>query len=157
MACQKYELLILEYVDGTLSAEDRRELESHFRGCEPCTRFRRLQEKVDVMLASAIACPPLSNGFKERMMRRAVLDRAERRRLWQLPELFTLVGYISIAAAVGVVLQYLLVLVSTAYPPKISLDSTLVYSTWALCVAFFLAAIRIMTGRTRERKTDSGG
>ena len=38
MSCQDYRQLMTGYIDGELSDAQRRELESHLRACEACTR-----------------------------------------------------------------------------------------------------------------------
>src|ERR1700735_3215584 len=39
MTCAEFEILLCDYVDGTLRAEERTALQSHLAGCEACKQL----------------------------------------------------------------------------------------------------------------------
>ncbi len=64
--CEKYELWIDEYIDGSLSADRRRELESHLESCESCKN----EYKLALALRAAVknAEEELPEGLHGRIM-----------------------------------------------------------------------------------------
>lgn len=63
MDCYEIEERILEGFEGTLSSEEKEQLESHLSACPRCAQFAALQRELDVRLQEGIASPLLSPSF----------------------------------------------------------------------------------------------
>lgn len=106
MACPEFEDLILDYCEGAASPADRALLESHVAACDGCRAFLAGQQELDVRLAESLVPPELSPAFASRLAACIAGQRRPPRLLW-LPRILDGVGYISVAAAAGFLLQQL--------------------------------------------------
>ena len=103
MPCRRFEDLILEYCEDTISAEDRGRVETHLQECAECRAFFEIQREVETALPEAIGKPALSAGFSQRVMRRVEWEREGR---WDwVPDILDVFGYSALAAIGGVTLQ----------------------------------------------------
>ncbi len=68
--------LLTEFLEGTLSPEDQKELERHFAACPPCLDFLRSYREAPRICreATAVSAPP---EVRERL-RRFLSDRKKR-------------------------------------------------------------------------------
>ena len=141
MACQEFEPLIIDYFDNALSARERREVELHLESCASCRAFWERQKEIDGTLASSVTAPLLSHGFKDRLLRRVDLQRAEGRTFRYLPDLMNLAAGLSVATVSGILLQYFISPLLEA-PPSLALSNTaFVYSSLVISSLFFCGSL----------------
>ena len=138
MACHSFESLILARLDGTLSEESRRELESHLEICSSCRKFQASQERLDAMLSENLTAPPLPGGFKERVLRRVEVEERKEERFRFLPHLLDPIGYFILAVVAGSFLQYLFAPLADYHPDPGRPDVLIVFASWLASGVFLL-------------------
>ena len=104
MSCEHFEDLILDEIDGRLSAESAAGLAEHLRGCEECRGFRAAQQALDSELAG-IRVPRTDSAFAARVLER--VDGLPRHFVLRLSAVFELAALGSVAAAGGIAVQVL--------------------------------------------------
>ncbi|MEO8426388.1 MAG: anti-sigma factor [Verrucomicrobiota bacterium] len=70
MACPDYEARIMDWLDGELSAVERKSLENHVGGCAACRDFAEELKSLDAVLTSTIRRPILPENFKSKILGR---------------------------------------------------------------------------------------
>jgi Putative zinc-finger len=75
MDCLDYKEIISAHVDGTLSAEEKPEVQSHLDQCPKCEQFFRWETEVKKLLRQKLSPIAVQPRFKE-----ALLERLERER-----------------------------------------------------------------------------
>jgi anti-sigma factor RsiW len=106
MACPEFEDLILDYCEGASSPADRALLESHVAACVGCREYLAEQQELDLRIAKSLAQPTLSPAFAANLSARIAVERRtpQSRRL---PAILDAIGYLSIAATAGYLIQQL--------------------------------------------------
>jgi anti-sigma factor RsiW len=74
MACPEFEDRIIDWLDGELSAVERKTVENHVAACAACCNFAEELKSLDAVLASTIQRPALPGDFKSKMLRRVALE-----------------------------------------------------------------------------------
>ena len=106
MACPEFEDLILDFCEGAASPPDAALLQSHIATCAACRAYLAGQQELDLRLAKSLTQPTLSPSFAGRLAARiAAQPRAPQFR-W-IPRILDGIGYLSMAAAAGYLLQQL--------------------------------------------------
>lgn len=106
MACTEFEDLILDYCDGAASPADSALLESHIAACTACRAYLAEQQELDLRLAKSLPQPELSANFRPLLDARIDTERRAPRFEW-LPRLLDGIGYVSLSAVGGYLLQQL--------------------------------------------------
>jgi anti-sigma factor RsiW len=70
MACEVFEIRILEYVENTLPLVERAAIENHLADCAACQAFARDLRQIDAALTSGIKVPGMSAEFNRRLWQR---------------------------------------------------------------------------------------
>ena len=70
MNCSEFEILLCDYVDGTLDAPRKQALEAHQRECAACAEFARRHRALDSRFSNALIPPELSANFRSRLKSR---------------------------------------------------------------------------------------
>jgi anti-sigma factor RsiW len=66
LTCRKVTEILIDYVDGTLSIEQRNVLERHLCGCVPCAIYMHTYHDT-IRLTHALPDEPLPTEFAERL------------------------------------------------------------------------------------------
>jgi anti-sigma factor RsiW len=106
MACPEFEDLILDYCEAAAPPADSALLEAHVAGCAGCRGYLAAQQELDLRLSKAITRPALSPAFARRLAARISGERRAPRFRW-LPRMLDGIGYLSVAAAAGCLIQQL--------------------------------------------------
>ena len=72
LTCRKVTEILIDYVDGTLSTEDRSLLERHLCGCVPCAIYMHTYHDT-IRLTRALPNEPLPPEFAARL--KSMIDR----------------------------------------------------------------------------------
>lgn len=106
MACPEFVDLIVDYCDSAASSADSALLRSHLAACAQCRSFLAQQQELDRRLVRWLAAPSPSAAFHRQLAQRIA---AERRapRFRRLPRVLDGIGYLSMAAAAGYLIQQL--------------------------------------------------
>jgi anti-sigma factor RsiW len=70
MACDEFEILILEYLENQLSPAERSAVETHLASCANCQAFARQLNQLNAALTRGIKSPKLSPEFNARLQQR---------------------------------------------------------------------------------------
>ena len=70
MNCQQARQILLDSLDGPITAEPRLLMESHISQCEACRRFAEVQRRIDARLTAAAPLAGLSSGFRTSLRRK---------------------------------------------------------------------------------------
>jgi anti-sigma factor RsiW len=106
MACPEFEDLILDYCEGASSPTDRALLESHIAACILCRESLAEQQELDLRLAKSLTQPALSPAFAADLAARIAGERRTPQ-FRRIPAVLDAVGYLSIAATAGYLIQQL--------------------------------------------------
>lgn len=98
MACDQFDNLIVEYCEGSISPDARRQLESHMAACADCRAFLAIQKNLDARLTRAIVPPQVPANFKRRVLVE-IEARPEKLRFTDFAEALDWFGYSSLALA----------------------------------------------------------
>ena len=119
MACDRFEALILDALDGALAPADRAALDEHLAGCGACRAFQDEQARLDAALAAAITAPSLSPTFKQQVLSRVDVMSARPARGALLLGILQAIASAASAAAAALLLRYvILALPSFAETPE---------------------------------------
>jgi anti-sigma factor RsiW len=97
MDCYEMQERILEGFEGSLTPEEKGQLESHLSECPRCAQFAAIQSQLDVRLQEAISPPQLRPSFRVGLHARMAQVRREPWPDW-LPDVAHLAGS---AVAIG--------------------------------------------------------
>lgn len=71
LRCREVLELLSDYVDGSLAAGRRQEVERHLKGCRVCEQFGgEIAAMVDMIRNKLAEPPPLENAVERRLRRR---------------------------------------------------------------------------------------
>ena len=76
LTCQEMTLLLADYLDGTMPAENRQALDHHLGACPPCEAFLRTYAAT-IRLTGMLPCDEIPEELKVRL---AALSRPARAR-----------------------------------------------------------------------------
>jgi len=146
MACDEFEVKILEGLDGRLAEEERRLLDKHLLSCSACRAFQEAQTALDRTLAAKLGHPSVVPRFSREILRRLELEERGAQTL-SISDLLDLAGAGGAAAALGLSL-YLFVPWPEKNDPAFTL--VLVWISTAACAAAGIWALASGRGRTAQ-------
>lgn len=98
MSCQKCEELLLDYIEGTLTPEEKQEFRLHLENCQICQQALEQQRKILNMLEQEIDRMEIPHDFMEQVEERLYQQPPKRRRKsfgWRI---------VAVAVALGILL-----------------------------------------------------
>lgn len=66
LTCQEMTLVLADYLDGTMPAEDRMALDQHLEACPPCQTFLRTYAAT-IRLTRMVPCDEIPEELKVRL------------------------------------------------------------------------------------------
>jgi len=124
MDCREIQESLLESFEGTLSALEKSQLDSHLPECPECKQFAVLQSQLDLRLHEEIAAPQLSSGFRAGLLAHIARQRREAWPDW-LPDVAHFAGS-------GVAIGLCTLLLPLPVPVVLGTGSLVAFLTYAL-------------------------